>query len=191
MTRGDPDSFRESTAVTPQSLSPPPLAGHWFMARERKISDEELARLRHLADEGSTLTDLAEAFGITSQHVGRLVRHEQRPVIAGLDTEAVRSGVAASVEAFLTDVDLNAGAEVLAATARALASKLDACAASGSAAATQAVPRLARELVDVLERLRLDVPREPDAIDRIRQRREARLLAVEAANGSTGTEATH
>ncbi len=83
-----------------------------------------------------------------------------------------------AVAAFLEDADLQGEHVVLAATARALGSKLDACAASEAAAAAQAVPRLAAQLVDVLGRLRDGVPREPDALDLLQQRREARLLAL-------------
>lgn len=155
------------------------------MAAERKITDEELERLRYLADDGWTHQDLAAAFGITRQHVGRLVRGLQRPVIAGLDAEAVHAGVAGAVEAFLADHELSAGDEVLAATARALASKLDACRASDSASAAQAVPRLSSELVAVLDRLRQGVPREPDALDLLQQRYAARKLAM-ATNTSKG-----
>src|SRR5687767_10361660 len=75
-------------------VSPSDVVGLVRVAAERKISDEELGRLRHLHDIGWAPQDLAEAFGVTVQHVGRLVRGEQRPVIAGLDAEAVRSGVA-------------------------------------------------------------------------------------------------
>ena len=106
--------------------------------------------MRHLADEGWALTDLAAAFGITSQHVGRLVRGKQRPAITGLDAEAVRSGVGGAVEAFLEDVQLSAPDEVLAATARALGAKLDTCTASDAAVPAQAVPRLSAQLVDCL-----------------------------------------
>lgn len=153
------------------------------MAPERKISDEDVTRLRDLAGDGWLHQDLAVAFNITPQHVGRLVREEQRPVIAGLDAATVRSGVADAVEAFLVDVTLNAGDGVIAATARALASKLDACSASDSAAAAQAVPRLCGQLVDVLDRLQLGVPREPDFLDRLKQRRQARLAAIATTNG--------
>ena len=157
------------------------------MPAERKISDEELAEMRRLFhDEGWSAADLAAEFGVTPQHTGRLTRGEQRPVIAGLDPDAVRSGVVAAVDAFLKDADLGAGDTVLAAT-RALASKLDGCQASDAAAAAQAAPRLAAELVAVLERLQGRVPREPDAVDRLRQRREARHLAAAAgANGREG-----
>ncbi len=152
------------------------------MAGERKLSDDDVARLRHLHDEGWSHPDLAAAFGVTTQHVGRLVRGEQRPVIAGLDAEALQAGegVSRAVDAFLEDVDLRGEHVVLAATARALSSKLDACAASDAAAAAQAVPRLAGQLVDVLERLSAGVPQEPDALDRIKQKRAARLLAMAA-----------
>ena len=156
------------------------------MPAERKVSDEELKRLRHLHAEGWAPGDLAEAFGITPQHVGRLVRGEQRPEIAGLDAEALEAGVAGAVEAFLADVNLDAADEVLAATARALGAKLDACATSSSASAAQAVPRLSSELVEVLDRLRERVPREPDALDLLRERRRARRLADAAANGHHG-----
>ncbi len=152
------------------------------MAAERKLSDEDLARLRHLHAEGWSHGDLAAAFGVTPQHVGRLVRGEQRPVIAGLDAATLHagSGVSGAVAAFLEDADLRGEHVVLAATARALSSKLDACAASEAASAAQAVPRLAGQLVDVLERLREGVPGEPDELDRLRQRRETRLLAMAA-----------
>jgi transcriptional regulator with XRE-family HTH domain len=149
------------------------------MAAERKITDGELARLRDLHENGWAPSDLAEAFGISARHVGRLLSGEQRPVIAGLDVD---TGAASAVDAFLNDVELDAGDEVVAATARALAAKLDACGASDSAAAAQAVPRLAGELVEVLDRLREQVPREPDLIDRLRAKRAARLLANQASN---------
>lgn len=47
-------------------------------------------------------------------------------MIARLDVEATASGVAGAVEVFLEDVELDAGDDVLAATARVLGSKLDA-----------------------------------------------------------------
>ena len=44
------------------------------MPAERKINDEEFARLRDLAADGWSDDDLAAAFGVSRQHVGRLVR---------------------------------------------------------------------------------------------------------------------
>jgi hypothetical protein len=117
---------------------------------------------------------------VTPQHAGRLVRGEQRPVIAGLDAEAVQDSVCGSIDAFLADVELGPGDEVLAATARALGAKLDACSVSDSASAAQAVPRLASQLVNVLELLGRGAVREPDALDLLRQRRRARLMTQSA-----------
>ena len=155
------------------------------MAAERKIDDAELTHLRGLWAEGWSATDLAAEFGVSRQHIGRLVRDEQRPVISGLDPEAVRHGVVAAVDSFLDDADLGSGDAVLAASARALAVKVDGCAASSSAGAAQAMPRLCGELVDVLERLQGRTPREPDAVDHLNQRRAARrLTAVAGVNGN-------
>ena len=156
------------------------------MSKRQKVSDADLARLRHLWDEGWAAGDLASEFGITPQHVGRLVRQEQRPSIAGLDPDAVRSGVAAAVDASLVDIDLSAGDAALASIARTLAAQLDGCAASNSVGAAAAAPRLAAELVDVLERVQGRVPRDLDAVDRLNQRRDARRLAAAAGvNGNT------
>jgi len=83
--------------------------------------------------------------------------------VAGLDVEALRSGVAAAVDVFLADVELGPGDEVLAATARTLATKLDAVAASETASAAAAIPRLSSELVGVLDRLRAPAVRRPDS----------------------------
>ena len=152
------------------------------MPAERKLTDEDVARLRALAADGWSNQELADGFGVTPQHVGRLVRGERRAEIAGLDAEALHGGgVLVAVDGFLGDIELREpGDRVLAATALMLASKLDACARSESATAAQAAPRLAAQLVDVLDRLRAGVPREPDAIDLLRQRRNARRLAMAA-----------
>ncbi len=157
------------------------------MAPEPKITDADLARLRHLSDDGWTNQDLAEVFGVSAQHVGRLLRGEQRATIAAL-AETARAGVLAAVEQLVGDQELGASDLVLAATARALAAKLDSAAASDSAAAAAATPRLAAALVSVLGELRDGVPHEPDGLDRLKQRREARRLAM-AMNGGKGAAA--
>src|SRR4051812_30388616 len=96
----------------------------------RKLSDEDVRRLRELEAEGWSPVELAEEFGISRQHAGRLVRGAQRPRIAGLDARALASGVSAAVDNCLDGVDLGSADAVRAATVRALAAKLDACAAS-------------------------------------------------------------
>ena len=155
------------------------------MPAERRVSDEELQQLRHLWSEGVSAPDLAAQFGITSRHVRRLVNGNQRADIAGPDLETTADdGVGLAVERFLDGVDLDGASRVLAAAARALASKLDGCSSSDAATAAQAAPRIAAQLVDVLERLRERAPREPDRLDELRAKRAARLAA--ARNGSGG-----
>jgi transposase-like protein len=41
---------------------------------KRKLSDDDRVELLRLHARGSSLNDLAAAFGVTAQHVGRLVR---------------------------------------------------------------------------------------------------------------------
>ena len=151
------------------------------VSAERRISDEDLDRLRQLADVGWSASDLADAFGVTTQHVRRLLRGEQRASIAGLDPDVVRADVVRAVDEFLEDADLSAADGVLAAAARVLARKLDACASSASAAASAATPRLAAELVSVLAVLQDGAPREPDELDALQARRATRLLASTAS----------
>src|SRR5687767_10242580 len=79
------------------------------MARERKLTDEDVARLRRLRDdEGWSLQALADEFGVSRQHAGRLVRGDQRPDIAGADADGADGVVSASVDAFLAELELRA-----------------------------------------------------------------------------------
>jgi len=153
----------------------------------RKIDEEALARLRHLhAAEGWALRDLAAEFGLTRQYVGRLVAGLQREQVGPLDASTVRSsGVLPAVERLLGELPLDPAAAVLAATSRALASKLDSCATSDSASSAAAMPRLAVELVEVLGQLREDAPREPSALDELVAGRDARRLANAARGASS------
>src|SRR4051794_29776891 len=97
----------------------------------RKLSDAQVQQVRKLfAEEGWSYLDLAGEFGISRQHVGRIVRAEQRPQIAGLDARAVRSSMVTAVEHYLDGRPLSTAAAVRAEIARALAEKLDACRAS-------------------------------------------------------------
>ena len=93
-----------AAADTPQSRSPSPLAvigSGGVMAGERKSTDEDVKRLRRLhEDERWSLSALAEVFGCSRQHIGRLIRGEQRPVLPGLNAGA-SDGVSGAVTAFL------------------------------------------------------------------------------------------
>jgi hypothetical protein len=82
-----------------------------------------------------------------------------------------------AVERFLADFEPKGENDVLVTTARLLAAKLDACASSDTAAAAQAMPRIAAELFEVLDRLRWAVPHEPDTIEQLAMQRQARMNA--------------
>jgi hypothetical protein len=96
-----------------------------------------------------TFAHLAAEFGISREHARRLARGEQRPSIGRVGDEEAPAAVMAAVAAFLDGMDLDAGGAVLAATARALGRKLDACSRSDATAAASA-PRVAAALVDVV-----------------------------------------
>jgi hypothetical protein len=150
------------------------------MARKREVSDEGLARLRALAADGWTHEALAEEFDISRQHVGRLVRGEQRSDLPVDMSDGVHGAgvVAEAVEHYLVRVTLNRRDEALAAIARSLAVKLDAATVSESATAAAAAPRLASELAAILGSVEDRAPKEPDGLDRIRARYEARRAGV-------------
>jgi hypothetical protein len=93
--------------------------------------------------------------------------------------------VVAATERFLPGLELDDGANgVLAETALALATKLDQARASDTAASAAAMPALARQLVGILDALD-GVGDEPDALDRLRARRDVRRAAraVASVNG--------
>jgi hypothetical protein len=146
----------------------------------RKLAAGDVERLRRLWVEGWSALDLAAEFDISRPHVSRLVRQEQQPVIAGLDADRLRSSVADAVDSFLEGLELGPGDEAFAAMARVLGSKLDAAHASETAAAAQAIPRLAAGLAELLDRLRAPAVRSPDRLDELRRRRAARRLAAAA-----------
>jgi hypothetical protein len=83
----------------------------------------------------------------------------------------------AAVERLVEWLPLDLNTRVHAETALVLAAKLDECRVSSTAAAATAAPGLARQLVEVVGYL-TERDREPDWLDDLRGRREARLLAM-------------
>jgi len=144
-----------------------------------KLSDMEVADLRRLSEDGLTAGELASRFGVSRRHVGRILSGAARQQLAGLDREVARGSVAAAVDRLVDGLVLDDAGEVLAATATALAEKLDCARLADSAAAATAAPALARQLVDLTALLKGDAA-EPDALDDLRRRRSARLLSGRA-----------
>lgn len=148
----------------------------------RKLSHVDVDRMRALREKGWTLERLGREFGVSRQHAGRLMRGGER-TIGGLDASELRaSGAVAAVDRYLEDAELHGSDRVLAVVARGVAQKLDDCVASSAATAAQAMPRLAAQLIDAMHSLRGRV-HEPDQLDELRLRREARLAARALASG--------
>ena len=147
----------------------------------RKLTDADVARVRELGSTGRTQSDIAGEFGVGRRQIGRILRGESRPQLAGLDRDIVDSGnVLAAVEQFLEGIVMDDANEVTAAVARNLAGQLDGTAAKGSAAGAAAAPRIAVELAAAVAELRGTI-REPDGLDHLKAKRAARLLAAAAA----------
>ena len=167
------------------------------MAPDPKVSDEAVARLRRLSAGGWANRDLAEAFGISPQHVGRLLRGDQRSTLPSADDDALDDSVHGAVMVFLDSSECSPSDGVLAATAQTLAAKIDSCGAATAATAAQALPRLAAQLVHVIGVLREGGSHEPDELDALVARRDTRLLASEASadfpkpEQKGGTDETH
>ena len=142
-----------------------------------KLGEAEIAAIRRGHAAGKSKRELAEAFGTTPQYVGKLVRGEARPLVGALDVLAGSADTVTSVRGYLERLELVGTGHVRAEIALALAEKLDAVRASESMAAAAAAPGIARQLVDVVDELS-GRERELDAIDELRARRAARLLAA-------------
>lgn len=136
-----------------------------------KLDVDDVEALRDGYRSGMTVDALAVAFGVSERHVRRLVEgiEPPRPVFR-VDPDQT---VAAALAQFLATVDGDGRDGTLAAVALALASRLD-------RAGTRDAPALARSLVDVLAELD-DAATEPDAIDLLRRRHDARRLALVAS----------
>jgi transcriptional regulator with XRE-family HTH domain len=122
------------------------------MPRE-KLTDEQVAAIRAAVAEGdSSLQEIAEQFGTSKQHVSRLARGEQRTDFPRVDLYGTGS-VTLSVQAMLEEIELSPADDVVAATAIALAEKLDSVRASTTAQSGMAAPGLARALSEQLSEL--------------------------------------
>jgi hypothetical protein len=140
----------------------------------RKLTDEQIGDLRDRYALGAPVEDLAERFGVTERHVWRLVEG----VVRTPPPLKVEGSVRAAVERFLDAVgELDATDVVAAETVLLLATRLDRADARTS-------PALADRLVALCDDLRFR-HREPDRIDALAAKREARLLRqrVERADG--------
>jgi Sigma-70, region 4 len=110
---------------------------------------------------GATHGELAVAFGISERHVRRLVAG----VVSAPEPLAVSTTVEAAVEEFL-DGELDTASAITAEAALAVARRLD-------RSDVRSAANLAARLVDLVADLRWQ-NREPDAVDDLIRRREAR-----------------
>lgn len=115
-----------------------------------KLSDDQVAQIRaQAADGGVSLTEIAQRFGTSKQHVSRLVSGQQRQLLAG-NAAYLRGSVVAALEALFQDLGVSPDDDVRAATALALGEKLDAVRVAQSASSAMACPGLAKALSETL-----------------------------------------
>ncbi len=116
----------------------------------KRLSDSEIGRLRAEYASGKvTHRELAALHGVSRSSVSRLLAGERRGTV-----EPVAGGpVAASVEAFLSGLELDAAGMVRASLTRAVAGKIDAAVASGTGTSALAVPRLVDGLAGLVDSL--------------------------------------
>jgi hypothetical protein len=119
-----------------------------------KLTDAQVAEIRALASEDVSHSELARRFGVSRQHVTRLVRSELVPVPPVDVGVWSAGGVASAVRALLQRAGLNPEGDVEAATAVVLAEKLDQCRESLTAQSAMAVPGVSRALQEVLDQVR-------------------------------------
>jgi transcriptional regulator with XRE-family HTH domain len=138
-----------------------------------RLSDELVSGLRaDWAAGGWSQQQLADKYGISRSYASRLVAGDRRPVVASVAGE-----VSKAVEAFLSGLELDDPGRVRAASAKALAFKLDSTAASSTAASALALPRLVDALASAVDVLAGDADR--DAVSFAR----AMLQPILAGNG--------
>lgn len=119
-----------------------------------RLTDEDVAEIRALGVEGGlSLSAIGERYGTSKQHVSRLLHGEQRQLLPVVDVwggGSVVIAVARMLEVAGYAVDEDVGA----ATAMALAEKLDAVRRADTAQSAMAAPGLAKQLAATLGELR-------------------------------------
>jgi hypothetical protein len=138
----------------------------------QKLTEDELSELRGAFAAGATPGELALAYEVTERHVWRLCQGIERRL------PRVEGSVAEATERFLEGLRLDAGDEVVASAARLVAARLD----KADARTTSA---LAEKLVDLCQQLALR-HRQPDRLDDLIARRQARRLRLQMVRGGTG-----
>jgi hypothetical protein len=128
-----------------------------------KLSEEDLAEIRAEFAGGRTPAELALAFDVSARHVRRLCADVERRL------PQVEGSVEDAVGVFLDGLELDASSRVTAEAARLVARRLD-------RADARATPQLAERLVNLTQSLTLK-HRQPDRLDELRGRHEARSLA--------------
>ena len=120
------------------------------------LTDAQVTEIRALATEGVSHSELARRFGTSHQHVGRLVRDEQRAELVRMPPVDVWrvAGVASAVRGLLERAGINPEVDVWGATAVVLAEKLDQCREAVTAQSAMAAPGVAKALQDVLDEIR-------------------------------------
>jgi len=134
------------------------------MAARRKLTPAQVAEIRALRGEGVPASELAARFGVTRQHVHSLTASDPPRAPAGDSPGAV----AVTVGRMIAEGRLDAADAPLAVT---LARAVDE-AALGGPAGWASLPRLARELRELLS---VGARDEPDAIDALIESRRRRL----------------
>lgn len=146
-----------------------------------KLTDAQVVEVRALNARGVGRAEIAARFGVSVQHVGRIVLGRSRPTTSDLPAGLIAEGdVTRAVERFVEGLELDGEQRVLAEATLALAAKLDQCRASPSAAAAQAAPAVTRQLVEVVALLREGQPQPDNPLTQIRRRLDAQLSAMQA-----------
>ena len=122
--------------------------GSWFTAM---VQASRLSMARRLSDENVHGLEIADQFGITRQHVGRIVSQQQHQSLS--PDVPLHGSVVGAVLAKFERYGLDPDEDVEAATVLALAEKLDAVRGASSAQSAIAAPGLARALDEAMVRL--------------------------------------